>query len=230
MSWQWFPSVLREPFFDFAQQCHLFPPTVPQRCPVLLTDVPDCFLQKKPLWYPAPPPPLTQPAHLPRGLPHHGLAHPSHSHALGALGSDTPGSTDGPQESRSQVPSPVAETLALPFCHWMFKFKVSEEHQGFTKDFLIITQPSPAVRWQRHASWVNLGFPTKQLQEILKDTEVWCAVHGVTKSRTWLSDWTETRKLGCRLAMFWVNLLGTFLPSLQSEAQYCREVLFLKTW
>ena len=29
-------------------------------------------------------------------------------------------------------------------------------------------------------------------QEIVKDREAWCAsVHGVTKSRTWLSDWTR---------------------------------------
>ena len=82
----------------------------------------------------------------------------------------------------------------------------------------------------RHASWVNLEFPIKQLQEIVKDKEVWCAVHGVAKGGTWLSDRTKARKLGCRLAMFWVNLLGTFLPSLQSEVQYCSEVLFLKTW
>lgn len=54
MSSQWFPSILREPFFHSAQHCHLFPPTIPQRCPVLLTDVPDCFSQRKPLWHPAP--------------------------------------------------------------------------------------------------------------------------------------------------------------------------------
>ena len=35
---------------------------------------------------------------------------------------------------------------------------------------------------------MNLG----KLQETVKDREAWhAAVHGVAKSRTWLSDWTE---------------------------------------
>ena len=33
-----------------------------------------------------------------------------------------------------------------------------------------------------------------KLQEIVKDREAWCAtVHGVTKSQTWLNDWTTTK-------------------------------------
>ena len=40
-----------------------------------------------------------------------------------------------------------------------------------------------------------MGMNLSKLQEIVKDTEAWCAaVHGVTKSRTRLSDWTELRK------------------------------------
>jgi len=33
-----------------------------------------------------------------------------------------------------------------------------------------------------------------ELQELVMDREAWrAAIHGVTKSRTWLSDWTELK-------------------------------------
>ena len=39
----------------------------------------------------------------------------------------------------------------------------------------------------------SMGMSLSKLRERVKDREAWCAaVHGVTKSQSWLSDWTTT--------------------------------------
>ena len=42
----------------------------------------------------------------------------------------------------------------------------------------------------------SMGMSLHKLRDLTKDREAWCsAVHGVTKSRTWLSDWTELNEV-----------------------------------
>ena len=48
------------------------------------------------------------------------------------------------------------------------------------------------VKWSRSVVSDSLDMSLSELQELVMDREAWCAViHGIAKSRTWLSDWTE---------------------------------------
>ena len=62
----------------------------------------------------------------------------------------------------------------------------------------------------------SMDMRLSELRELVMDREAWrAAIHGVTKSQTWLSDWTELNWASLGKNLKWILLLAKLLPKLR---------------
>ena len=80
--------------------------------------------------------------------------------------------------------------------------------------------------WDGWMASLTMDVSLSKLWELVMDREAWCAaVHGAAKSRTWLSDWTELRRL---LRVPWTARRSNQSILKEINPEYSLEGLMLK--
>ena len=95
-------------------------------------------------------------------------------------------------------PSQRKSILTIRWKDWCWSWSSNLMRRANSLEKKLMLGKSQGRRgWQR-MKWLDgitdlMDMNLSKLQEIVKDRETWrAAVHGVTKSRTWLSDWIAT--------------------------------------